>query len=187
MERSRAWISFPLAFVGSLVGAQMVQWIDTSRLRWIVALLLGFALALMVASSRIKSEHRSTAPLSRSRFVMIASVIAASVGFYDGFFGPGTGTLLIAAYVTLLGDSALAASANAKVANFASNVAAVVSFGWAGAMDLRVAAVMGVAQLAGSALGARTAMKRGSAFVRPMVLGVACVLLARVVWQIASA
>ncbi len=180
VERKRATLSFPLAFVGSLAGAQAVRWVEPARLQWIIVVLLGFAVALMLAGSRLTQN----ATPKRGGVPHTIALIAIAAGFYDGFFGPGTGTLLIVAYVALLGDSAIEASANAKVANFASNLAAVLSFGWAGAIQLPAAVAMGIAQLAGSFLGARAAMKQGSALVRPMVVGISLVLIARVIWQV---
>jgi uncharacterized protein len=108
-----------------------------------------------------------------------AAVIALAIGAYDGFFGPGTGTFLIVAFVGLLGDGLARASADAKVVNFASNLAAVALFMTRGTVLWRVALPMAAAQLAGGWLGAHLAIRRGDALVRRAVVAVALALAAK--------
>jgi hypothetical protein len=110
-----------------------------------------------------------------------AFVIALVIGAYDGFFGPGTGTFLIVAFAALLGDDLRHATADAKVVNFASNLAAVVLFSLRGAVIWRLALPMAAAQLAGAALGAHLTIRRGEALVRYVVVGVALALAAKLV------
>jgi uncharacterized membrane protein YfcA len=96
----------------------------------------------------------------------VAGFIALVVGAYDGFFGPGTGTFLIVAFVALLGDGLARASASAKVVNFASNLAALALFAWRGVVIWPVALPMAAGQLCGSWIGAHLAVRRGDALVR---------------------
>jgi uncharacterized membrane protein YfcA len=97
-------------------------------------------------------------------------VIGAAIGFYDGALGPGTGSFFVIALVGLLGYSFLEASAKSKLANAATNLAALVVFIPQGAVMWRLALVMGACNIVGGYLGARLAVARGAAFVRVFFL-----------------
>ncbi len=114
----------------------------------------------------------------------LAGAIALAIGAYDGFFGPGTGTFLIAAFAGLMGDSLARASAEAKVANFASNFAALLLFAARGTVVWRIALPMAAAQLAGGWLGAHLAIRRGDGLVRRLVVAVALVLAFKLAWDL---
>ena len=107
------------------------------------------------------------------------AALALGVGAYDGFFGPGTGTFLIIGFVTLLSLSLSQASANAKVVNFASNLAALGLLASRGVVRWEVSIPMAVAQFLGGTLGAHLAVKGGDTLVRRVVLGVVLALVAR--------
>ena len=106
----------------------------------------------------------------------IALAIALIIGAYDGFFGPGTGTFLIVAFAAWLGDDLTRASADAKVVNFASNLAAMALFSYRGVILWGLALPMAVAQLLGAACGAHLAIRRGDTLVRRVVVVVALAL-----------
>jgi uncharacterized protein len=108
------------------------------------------------------------------------------IGTYDGFFGPGTGTFLILAYAYLFGDGLVHASANAKVANFASNLGSFVVFGLSGHVLWLVALPMGVAQAAGAVLGTRLTLRKGAGLVRVAAVTVSLALAGRVAWQLVT-
>jgi uncharacterized membrane protein YfcA len=112
-------------------------------------------------------------------------VIALSLGAYDGFFGPGTGSLLVIAYVTFLGDAMTAASGNAKVANFGSNLASVILFAIRGTVLWKISIPMAIGNSLGAAIGVRVALKRGDNFVRVVLLVVVVGLVAKLAWDIA--
>jgi uncharacterized protein len=117
----------------------------------------------------------------------VAAALALVVGLYDGFFGPGTGTFLIVGFVALCGRSLVNASADAKVVNFASNLAAVATFARRGAILWAIALPMAVGQLLGGVLGARLAMKGGARVVRIAVLVVSGALIAKLAWDLLHA
>jgi len=104
------------------------------------------------------------------RHLVGAMLIGLVVGFYDGALGPGTGSFLVVALVGLLGYSFLEASAKARLANVATNLAALAVFVPQGAVIWHVALVMGAANLVGGYVGARTALARGAGFVRVFFL-----------------
>nr|WP_320132853.1 TSUP family transporter [uncultured Holophaga sp.] len=114
----------------------------------------------------------------------LACLIALLIGFYDGFFGPGTGSLLIFLFVAVLGFDFLRASALAKSVNWASNLASLVLFVARGSWLPLLALSMAVANGIGGYLGARTALLRGTRWVRILFLGVVGAMLLRLGWRL---
>jgi uncharacterized membrane protein YfcA len=110
--------------------------------------------------------------------------IAFVLGFYDGFFGPGVGSMLIVAFVLVFGDTLTRASGNAKVVNLASNLAALLLFTLRGTVVWRIALPMAAANALGAFVGARLAVKRGDAFVRVVVLGVVTLLVLKMAYDL---
>jgi hypothetical protein len=119
------------------------------------------------------------------RHRVTAGAVGAGIGFYDGIFGPGTGSFLVVTLVGLLGYAFLAASAKAKIVNLATNVGALLVFIPQGAPLWRVGLLMGLANLTGGYLGARTAVAAGNRFIRASLLVVVAILVLRVGWDVA--
>lgn len=176
VDRQRAPFAFVMGFTGSLLGAELVLHVSPKVLRPVVLTLL-VAVAAFLAF-RPPTEERE-AMVSPSRRRLAAALCALVLGAYDGFFGPGVGTFLIVSSVLLLGEELTRATANAKVVNFASNLAAVVVFTRRGVIDWGVALPMAGAQFAGALLGARVAVKGGARVIRYVVLAVVCALVAK--------
>lgn len=164
LDRQRAPLGFALGFAGSLLGARLLLSMRPEPLRPIIALLLLFSLGFMLLRSRIPVRQT---PLAHPRLTL--ALVAFSLGTYDGFFGPGVGSLLIVLFVALFGDSPLFASGNAKVVNLGSNLAAFSLFAWRGAILWQLALPMAVANMMGARLGARLALRQGDRFVRVVV------------------
>lgn len=163
IDRRQAVFAFPLGLVGSLAGAQLVLWISPQALRPIViAMLIGAAVLLFVR----KPARTDDAVTGRA---WIAAGLALVIGAYDGFFGPGTGTFLIVGFVALCGRSLIHATADAKVVNFASNLAALAAFAHDGSVAWALALPMAAGQLVGGLVGARLAIKGGARLIRAMV------------------
>jgi hypothetical protein len=179
VDSRRARVVFPLAFAGALLGARLVLVLPPEQLRPVVLGLL-VAVAAWLAARRGELVAAS-APQAHPR--RIAAAIALLVGAYDGFFGPGTGTFLIVAFARLLGDRLDRASANAKVANFASNLAAVALFGVRGAVLWQLVLPMALAQFAGGFAGAHLAVRGGARTVRGLVLLVVVALVGKLAWD----
>ena len=114
------------------------------------------------------------------RHLAVAVLAGLLIGFYDGALGPGTGSFFVFTLVGLLGYSFLEASAKARIANWATNVAALLVFAAQGAVMWRVGLVVGVCNLLGSYLGARTAVARGSRFVRVFFVLVVAAFVVRI-------
>ena len=105
-----------------------------------------------------------------------------TLGFYDGFFGPGAGTFWTIAFVTLLGHDFVKAAAHTKVMNFVSNIAALLFFAIAGSVLWLPGLVMGAGQFIGGRVGSKLAMKRGARFVRPIFLCVAAAVALKLIY-----
>jgi uncharacterized protein len=176
VDGARARITFPAGLAGALGGAALVLAVPASWLRPVVVVLL--ALAALFAGLH-RSPPRPVPLVRPRRGRPTAAAISLAIGAYDGFFGPGTGTFLIVAFVALLGDGLARASAGAKVVNFASNLAAVAVFAASGTVAWRIALPMAAAQLAGGWIGAHLAVRRGDLLVRRVVVVVALAAAAR--------
>ena len=178
VDRERAPLGFMCGFLGSLVGARLLLAMRPEPLRPVLVALLLFALAVMSLRSRIR---RRSAPLTRPRLVL--AIMALALGVYDGFFGPGAGSLLIVLFVTLFGDSPLLASGNAKVVNLGSNLAAFLLFAWRGAILWQVAAPMAAANVLGARVGAHLALRRGDRLVRVAVSVTVLAVVCKLLWD----
>jgi uncharacterized membrane protein YfcA len=177
-----AQLTFPVGFLGSFVGAALVLLLRPEVLRPVVLVLL-VAAAFFIAF-RPQVRGRQAPPLEKAHLLAVA--LAFGVGAYDGFFGPGTGTFLIVGFVALLGLPMARASANAKVINFASNLAAVILFASKGLVVWQVALPMAGAQFLGGFLGAHLAVRGGDVLVRRVVLLVVLVLATKLAFDLFS-
>jgi uncharacterized protein len=167
--------NFPLGLVGSLLGAALVLRVAPQTLRPVVIALLIAAAVVMLVRKPSRDEDAL-----HPRYLWIGGALSLGIGCYDGFFGPGTGTFLIVGFVVMCGRSISRATADAKVVNFASNLAAAVMFAARDKVIWSVAAPMAAAQLVGGVIGARLAIKNGAALVRAMVLTVSAALVLKI-------
>ena len=168
----RARWTWPLGFSGALLGAAAMLRVRPEVLRPLVLGLL-LAAALFLVLGRAPSSPGAAGP----RGTLLAGALALAVGAYDGFFGPGTGTFLVVGLAALLGLPLRQASAEAKVINFASNLAAMLLFAWRGVVVWPVALPMAAGQLAGGWIGAHLTVRGGDRVVRWVVLAVVAVLV----------
>jgi uncharacterized membrane protein YfcA len=167
-----------LAMLGAALGAACAGLLPERLFRPMVLVLL---LAVAAYTVRRPELGASTAlRFSGRRHRVAAGGCGAAIGFYDGIFGPGTGSFLVFALVGLLGYAFLDASATAKIVNFATNLGALLVFVPAGAPLWRLGLAMGLANVAGAYLGARAAVARGSRFVRVVFLLVVGLLAVRI-------
>ena len=164
-----------LALIGSWLGAWTVTMVSPDLLK---RLLPGVLLAVFVYTLVRKDFGRAHAPRLHGRHEMLAlAALGGGIGFYDGFFGPGTGSFFVFALVRWLGYDFMHASASAKLLNTASNLAALTLFAWKGHVWWSLVAVMAVANVLGSLLGSRLAIRYGSGFVRIFFMVVVGALL----------
>lgn len=163
------------ALAGAFGGAWTVTQIDPSFLRRLLPFLLLAVLAYTLFNRHLGLQH---APSRSPRATLwLAVAIGATIGWYDGFFGPGTGSFFIFLFVRLLGFDFLNASASAKVLNVATNLAALALLASRGHVWWQVGLVLAVANVAGSLAGTRLALKHGATLVRKVFLGVVSALI----------
>lgn len=169
------------ALLGGFAGAWAVTLVSAEGLRKALPFILG---AVLLYTLMRKDLGRHHAPLHEGRKqALLASTIGLVIGFYDGFFGPGTGSFLVFLFVRLLGFDFLHASASAKLLNTTTNGAALLLFAMKGHVWWHVAAVMAVTNVLGSLLGTRLALKHGAGFVRGVFVVVVSALIVKTAWD----
>jgi uncharacterized membrane protein YfcA len=162
------------AFVGSAAGAWTLQRVDPGFLSGFVPVLLVLMAAYFLLAPAASEDDRH-ARLGRPALVAIMALI----GFYDGFFGPGTGSFIATALVLLFGMGLLSATAHTKLLNLASNLAAVIALGLGGKILWQLGLLMALCAIAGGQLGAHLAMRVGGRLIRPLLVTVSLLLTAR--------
>ena len=166
----------------ALLGARAVSGLNKELVKPLVLALL----VLMAAYTFWRKDFGSLhAPrLHGRRELLTGVVLGASLGFYDGFFGPGTGSLLLFAFVGLFGYDFVAASASAKVVNVATNIAGVAYFISTGQVLYHIALPMAACNVLGALLGARMALRRGTGFVRVLFLVIVSASILKLGWEV---
>jgi uncharacterized membrane protein YfcA len=169
------------ALLGSLFGAWLVTIVPASEFRRA----LPFVMAAVLAYTLVRKDMgRVHAPrLSGSAQAFAATGIGLLVGFYDGLFGPGTGSFFIFGFVRLLGFDFLHASASAKVLNVGSNLAALILFASTGHVWWHIGIAMAAANIVGSVIGTRLALRHGAGFVRGAFIVVVTALILKTAWD----
>jgi uncharacterized protein len=167
-----------LAFTGSVLGALVASYLPRSAFEPIVLVVLVLVGGYVLLTPEL--GDRTVLRFHGRGHTGVAMLTGLGVGFYDGALGPGTGSFFVFLLVGLLGYNFLEASAKARMANWATNVAALVVFVPQGAVLWRIGLVMGVANVVGAYLGARTAVARGAAFVRIFFIVVVSAFIVRI-------
>ena len=171
-------LGFLVSCVSAAVGAWLVRQLDPGFLRRFIPILLGLVAVYTILKPRL-GEMESHARLPRRAFDILFGVV---IGFYDGFFGPGTGTFWTMAYMLGLGFSMARATGYTKVMNFASNISSLALFLIGGNVLFGAGLVMGAGQWLGARLGARMVIARGTKFIRPVFLTVVLALTGKLLW-----
>ena len=162
-------------FAGAFAGAWSVTVMSPDFLRKLLPLVLVAVLGYTLAKKELGRHH---APRLSGRAEWVAaSLIGVTIGFYDGFFGPGTGSFFVFLFVRLLGYDFLNASASAKLLNVSTNIAALILFSAKGHIWWHFALPLAVANVVGSVLGTHMALKHGTGFVRGIFIFVVGVLI----------
>lgn len=181
MPWASLWPAALAALVGSGAGAWCVTVADPTLLRRALPFVLLVVLIYTLVRRNLGRVH---APRYQGRTqAAVASAIAFILGVYDGFFGPGTGSLLVFLFVRLLGFDFLHASASAKLLNTVTNASALLLFAYKGHVWWHLAVLMAVANVIGSLIGTRMALRHGAPFVRAVFVCVVALLIVKTVWD----
>lgn len=168
-----------LAFVGAATGAILIQQISAAILSYIVPVfLLGLA-AYVIFSPRMTDEDAHQR-LSRKGY----APVAGGIGFYDGFFGPGTGQFFTASLVGLRGHGLTRATGNAKLFNATTNWASVLVFTLGGKIIWVLGLTMAAGAMLGGFLGSRFAIKHGARVIRPLMIAASLGLTGKLIWDL---
>ncbi len=159
-------------FSGAAAGTLLVQQLDSGFLTAVIPILLILIAVYFWLSPQVAEEDVQ----QRIGSAAFAVSVGFGVGFYDGFFGPGTGSFFAIAFVSLLGYGLTKATAHTKVLNFTSNIASLLFFVLGGQVVWTLGLVMAAGQLVGGALGAKLVILKGSTLIRPLVV-VICILI----------
>ena len=166
-----------LVFAGAVAGAVVVQAIELKLLALIIPVLLTVAAIYILLSPRMSDED-ARQRLSPTGY----APLGGAIGFYDGFFGPGTGTFFTTSLVGLRGYGLTKATAMTKLFNFTSNAASVIMFAIGGHMLWLLGACMAAGAMLGGWLGSHTALKFGARLIRPLLVAISLAMTARLLW-----
>ena len=173
------WLLLVMTFIGATLGTILIQQVDASIVKKILPFLI-FAIGVyFLLTPKLGDEDRQ----QRLSYVMFAFTAGFGIGFYDGFFGPGTGSFLSLACVTLLGFNLAKATAHAKVLNFTSNIASLIFFLIGGQIMWSVGLAMMAGQFIGANLGAKMVLSKGKTLIRPMVVVMSFIMTAKMAYD----
>lgn len=170
------------AFIASFAGAGIVSQLNSELLKPFILIVL----IVTAVYTFLKKDFgvRETKQLKRGQQFLYAFVFSLMIGFYDGFFGPGTGSFFVLAFVVVMGFDFLKASAYSKVVNCITNISALVVFVKNGQCVFQLAIWMAVFNMAGSFTGSSLALKKGNTFIRKIFLAIVCLLILKFGWDI---
>jgi uncharacterized membrane protein YfcA len=178
-----ALLSAFFALIGSFLGSYTVLLINPDFLRYLLVILIPVIAAFTLLNRSLGQQNYSQQQ-TRGRKYYLAAMAATLIGFYDGFFGPGTGTFLILFYTLVLKYDFVTANANTKVVNLASNIAALVTFIINGKIIYAIGIPAAAAGIAGNLLGAKLVIKRGSGIIRPIFILALVLLLIKIIYDL---
>ena len=175
IDLARLKLAITLTFAGSVAGTLAVQHLGSELLMRVVpGLLITFAVYFLF-SPRIGDEDAH----HRIGHGLFGLLVGFSVGFYDGFFGPGAGTFFAAGFVLLLGYNLRRATAGTKILNFTSNLSSLLFFALAGEVVWQIGLPMGLAQMAGAWVGSHLVIRHGTRLIRPLLVVVSLAISVR--------
>ena len=170
----------PLALLGSFAGAKFILFLDPNIVGKLIVVLMPIGLSISIMpknKNNIKIED-----VKFKRYFLYPFVFFI-IGFYDGFFGPGTGSLLILALHLIMKMSLLNASATSKIFNFASNIGAFIAFFMAGKMLFLIGIPMAIASMFGNYIGSHLTIKNGDKFIKPILFGMIFLLFLSLIYK----
>ena len=169
------------AFIGSMAGAALAASVPVNFFRpFIVLLLITVAIYTWRKPQLGMAENLK---FTRNKRLALVALIGFLIGFYDGIFGPGTGTFLVFFLVSVIGYAFLKASGTAKLVNLSTNIGAILSFQFTGHIWWQLGLLLAFANVTGAIIGSHLAIKGGSVLVRKVFLLVVFLLITRVAWD----
>ncbi|MTV49252.1 TSUP family transporter [Heliobacillus mobilis] len=175
-------VSVGIAFtlLGAFLGSKAILYFPNDQVGRMIVFLLPFAMAITLIPQKVRKEHKEP---STQELLKKVPLICFSIGFYDGFLGPGTGSFLIMAFYIFLGLDLVMASGTAKVFNLASNVGALIVFLLEGKVLYLLGLPMALANITGNLLGSTLAIRKGTNLVRAFLMTSFGLLFITLVWK----
>lgn len=167
-----------MVFVGAALGVMAVAYVPTQLLKQVMPVLLVLVAGYFALSPKLSV----VGSVPKLRIGVFSFCVAPLLGFYDGVFGPGTGSFFMLALVSLFGLGVVEATGRTKLLNFTSNIASLLMFMLGGKIVWMVGLCMGLGQIAGAQLGARVAIANGARVIRPLLVVVCCAMAVRLWW-----
>lgn len=180
-----ALVSIFFALFGSMAGARVVLYVDQNILRYMLLFVIPI-IAFFILTKKDFGTISEFNTISKRKVFIYSAITGLVLGFYDGFFGPGTGTFLILIYTGLLKFDLVTASGNAKLINMASNVGSLFTFLISGQVNFYFAIPAAFCSIAGNFVGSGLALKNGTKIIRPMFIFVLSILLLYIVKDLFS-
>lgn len=173
--------SIVLALTGAALGTSLQLLINERYLKYMLLLVLPAVAFVMLRQKKLPEERGKINPW-KQRFIVWGA--ALTIGMYDGFYGPGTGTFLLLTFCNLAKLDVRTASGNVKIVNFASNIGAVITSLMAGKVLIAMGLITAVFSIAGHYIGAGLTIKNGSKIVRPVIFIVLALLTVKVIVEL---
>lgn len=171
-----ALLGVVFSLLGSVCGTKTILLFDKQTVEKIILTILPFtAIITFIPKKKIKSD---VSDFTSRELYVYSPIICFCLGFYDGFFGPGTGTFLILAFYSLLGMNMMNASAVAKVVNLASGVGSFITFAIKGNVLYSIGIPLAMANILGSFIGSKIAIKKGQGFIKIIIIAVFVIMFA---------
>lgn len=170
-----------LALLGSWLGATLAMQLSDDVIRIAMIVLLPLMAVYVLRSKRLSDECGSEYPLKRT--ILITMAIAFPIGVYDGFYGPGTGTILMTLLVGAAHYSLKNAAGTTKVINLSTNIAALFTYLLSGKTLILLGATAGLFNIAGAYLGTKFFSEKGAAIAKPMIIIVICVFFVKIIGE----
>lgn len=156
----------PFTFIGAMLGVKAVLIIDQKFLNTLVLILIMFIGIYTLFSKSLGLEDKFKELNKKNVFYGI--ILAFSLGFYDGFFGPGTGSFLVFGFISIFGFNFVSSSANARILNFVSNITALILFAISGKIYYMFGIPVAIFMILGAKMGTSVALKKGSKLIKPI-------------------
>jgi len=174
-------LMIPYAFVGAVIGVSTLQFITPDLLEKIIPFMIFGVAIYTVISKKVGMTNLFEGFTSKNKF--LGKILTSVLGFYDGFFGPGTGTFFMFGLVKIFKFDFTVATANTKVLNLTTGIAALLTFLYNGQVNFKYGLISSVFMILGSIVGSKMAVKNGAKFIKPIFIVMSLVMASKMVYS----
>lgn len=171
----------PCTILGSALGVHTVLKLDERFLNILIVVMI-FTVAIYTIFKKDFGHKDHQLPLTGAR-IAYGMLFAFALGFYDGFFGPGTGSFLIFLFISVFGFDFVVAAANGKILNFVSNIVSLILFAVGGKIVYLAGIPMALSMIGGAWVGTHIAIHNGARVIKPIFVTIALLLIVKLIWQ----